>query len=45
MIKKGVTPKINAVSTLMLAVSLTLVIISILLSRRSGDGDSVQMGF
>ncbi len=45
MIKKGVTPKINAVSTLMLAVSLTLVVISILLSRRSGDGDSVQMGF
>ncbi len=45
MIKKGVTPKINAVSTLMLAVSLSLVVISILLSRRSGDGDSVQMGF
>ena len=45
MIKKGVTPKINAVSTLMLAVSLTLVVISILLSRRSGDGESVQMGF
>jgi len=45
MIKKGVTPKINAVSTLMLAVSLTLVVISILLGKRSGDGDSVKMGF
>jgi hypothetical protein len=29
----------------MLAVSLTLVVISILLSRRSGSDDSVQMGF
>jgi spermidine/putrescine transport system permease protein len=45
MIKKGVTPKINAVSTLMLAVSLTLVVISILLSKRSDDGGSVKMGF
>ncbi len=45
MIKKGVTPKINAVSTLMLAVSLSLVIISILLRTRSGDDDTVQMGF
>ena len=45
MIKKGVTPKINAVSTLMLAVSLSLVILSILLRSRSGDEDAVQMGF
>jgi spermidine/putrescine transport system permease protein len=45
MIKKGVTPKINAVSTLMLVVSLSLVIISILLRRRGGDEDAVQMGF
>jgi ABC-type spermidine/putrescine transport system permease subunit II len=45
MIKKGVTPKINAVSTLMLVVSLSLVVVSILLSRRSGGDDSVQMGF
>ena len=45
MIKKGVTPKINALSTLMLAVSLSLIIISILLRTRSGDEDSVQMGF
>ena len=45
MIKKGVTPKINAVSTLMLAVSLSLVIISILLRTRSGDDETVQMGF
>ena len=39
MIKKGVTPKINAVSTLMLGVSLLLVTISLLL-QRGGDGDS-----
>jgi len=45
MIKKGVTPKINAVSTLMLVVSLSLVVVSIVLSRRSGSDDSVQMGF
>ncbi len=45
MIKKGVTPKINAVSTLMLVVSLSLVVVSILLRMRSGDDDTVQMGF
>jgi len=45
MIKKGVTPKINAVSTLMLVVSLSLVVVSILLRSRSGDEDNVQMGF
>lgn len=45
MIKKGVTPKINAVSTLMLVVSLSLVVLSILLRSRSGDEDAVQMGF
>ena len=39
MIKKGVTPKINAVSTLMLGVSLLLVTISLLL-QRGGDGDN-----
>lgn len=39
MIKKGVTPKINAVSTLMLAVSLLLVTISLIL-QRGGDGES-----
>jgi len=39
MIKKGVTPKINAVSTLMLAVSLLLVTISLVL-QRGGDGES-----
>jgi spermidine/putrescine transport system permease protein len=36
MIKKGVTPKINAVSTLMLGFSLMLIIIS-LVTRRGGD--------
>ena len=45
MIKKGVTPKINAVSTLMLVVSLSLVVVSILLRMRSGDEEAVQMGF
>ncbi len=45
MIKKGVTPKINAVSTLMLVVSLSLVVVSILLRSRGGDEDAVQMGF
>ena len=46
MIKKGVTPKINAVSTLMLVVSLSLVFFS-MISRRGGDDDddSVQFGF
>ena len=40
MIKKGVTPKINAVSTLMLGVSLLLVTISLLLQRGGKDGES-----
>ena len=39
MIKKGVTPKINAVSTLMLVFSLLLISIS-LFSRKGGDSDS-----
>ena len=39
MIKKGVTPKINAVSTLMLVFSLLLISIS-LFSRKGGDKDS-----
>lgn len=39
MIKKGVTPKINAVSTLMLGFSLLLISIS-LISRKGGDKDS-----
>ncbi len=40
MIKKGVTPKINAVSVLMLVFSLALIGISLLL-RKGGDKDSV----
>ena len=44
MIKKGVTPKINAVSTLMLVVSLSLVVVSILISFRSGSDESVTIG-
>lgn len=42
MIKKGVTPKINAVSTLMLAFSLMLIIIS-LVTRRGGDETPVDI--
>ncbi len=42
MIKKGVTPKINAVSTIMLAFSLVLVIIS-LVTRRGGDESPVDL--
>ena len=39
MIKRGVTPQINAVSTMMLAFSLLLVLFS-LLSRKRGDEDT-----
>ncbi len=42
MIKKGVTPKINAVSTLMLAASLLLVIIS-LVARKGGEDAPVDL--
>jgi spermidine/putrescine transport system permease protein len=42
MIKKGVTPKINAVSTLMLAASLLLVAIS-LITRRGGEKTPVDL--
>jgi len=40
MIKKGVTPKINAVSTLMLLFSLVLVAISLILGRGGEKGES-----
>jgi spermidine/putrescine transport system permease protein len=42
MIKKGVTPKINAVSTLMLAFSLVLVMIS-LVSRKGGEDQPLEI--
>lgn len=42
MIRKGVTPKINAVSSLMLGFSLLLVILS-LVAQRGGDKDSVNI--
>jgi len=42
MIKKGVTPKINAVSTVMLAASLILVFIS-LIARRGGGEKPVEL--
>jgi spermidine/putrescine transport system permease protein len=41
MIKKGVTPKINAVSTLMLAASLMLIIVS-LVTRRGGEKSPID---
>lgn len=43
MIKKGVTPKINAVSTLMLAFSLLLILLS-LIFRRGGDDGKLEIG-
>jgi spermidine/putrescine transport system permease protein len=43
MIKKGVTPKINAVSTVMLAGSLLLVLLS-LVFRRGGDDSGIEIG-
>jgi spermidine/putrescine transport system permease protein len=43
MIKRGVTPKINAVSTLMLGISLLLVTLS-LLSRKGGKDTSTDLG-
>lgn len=45
MIKKGVTPKINAVSTLMLALSFILILFSIVSRMRGGDEeDAIQIG-
>ena len=43
MIKNGITPKINAVSTLMLAVSLLLVTISLILQRGEDGEGKVDM--
>ncbi len=43
MIKKGVTPEINAVSTLMLAGSLLLVLLS-LVFRGGGDDSTIDIG-
>ncbi len=43
MIKKGVTPKINAVSTLMLAFSLLLILLS-LVFRRGGEDGKIEIG-
>jgi spermidine/putrescine transport system permease protein len=42
MIKKGVTPKINAVSSLMLAFSLLLIAVSLLL-RKGGDEQAIDI--
>lgn len=45
MIKRGVTPEINAVSTVMLVASFGLIIISIVTRMRSGeDEDAIQFG-
>jgi spermidine/putrescine transport system permease protein len=45
LLKKGVTPKINAISTLMVAFSLTLVLLSLVLRRRGGEGTKVEIDF
>lgn len=42
MIKRGVTPKINAISTLMLGASLLLIVISLVL-RRGGDDTPIDL--
>lgn len=43
MIKRGVTPKINAVSTLMLLVSLLLVMVSLFLRRKGGRESPIDL--
>jgi spermidine/putrescine transport system permease protein len=43
MIKKGVTPKINAVSSLMLAFSLLLVMISLVSRRKGGEEQPIEL--
>lgn len=43
MIKKGVTPKINAVSSLMLAFSLLLVMVSLISRRKGGEEQPVEI--
>jgi spermidine/putrescine transport system permease protein len=42
MVKLGITPEINAVSTLMLAASMTLVMLSLFLQRRGG-GSAIEI--
>jgi ABC-type spermidine/putrescine transport system permease subunit II len=43
MIKKGVTPKIYAFSTLMLAFSLLLVLISLFFRRKGGEDTPIDL--
>jgi len=43
MIKKGVTPKINAISTLMLAMSLILIGFSLISRKRGGEDQPIDM--
>jgi spermidine/putrescine transport system permease protein len=43
MIKKGVTPKINAISTLMLAMSLILITFSLVSRKRGGEDQPLEM--
>jgi spermidine/putrescine transport system permease protein len=42
MVKTGVKPDINALSSLMLMVSMLLVILSLLLQRKGGEGGTIQ---
>lgn len=43
MVKKGITPKINAVSTTMLAVSLTLILISRFFRKKDDEGPEFDL--
>lgn len=44
MIKKGVTPKINAVSTLMVAFSMLLILISLIFRKGGDKGTPIDLG-
>lgn len=43
MVKTGVTPKINALSTLMVSVSLLLILLSLALRKRGNNGSTVDL--
>jgi spermidine/putrescine transport system permease protein len=45
LVKKGITPKINALSTLMVVFSLGLVLLSRLMQRRGGRGPTAGIEF
>ncbi len=45
MIKIGLTPKVNALSTLMVSVSLLLILLSLALRKRGNDGPGTNLNF